>query len=97
LEIHVEYTPAQVVSEYLRHRFSDECGAVHGILYNSAKSSEGVNAALFIESGEIEGVATEWWKPKQAVLQLIGREDVIVERERAREEVCISLCIGEMK
>jgi len=72
-EVHVEYTPTQVVSEHLRHRFRTSDGnPVLGVVYESAQVKHGVNAALFIESGQIEGVPTESWKPKAPLLRLVN-------------------------
>jgi hypothetical protein len=76
----VEYTPTQVVWEYLRHRARDEQGrAIHGLLYKSTKREGGVNLALFIESEEVEGVASDGWKPKEHRLKMVGVEEVIKE------------------
>jgi len=72
-EIHVECTPTQVVSEYLRHRFRTSDGnPVLGVVYESAQVKHGVNAALFIESGQIERVPTESWNPKAPLLKLVN-------------------------
>jgi hypothetical protein len=76
-EIHIEYTPTQVVSEYLRHRLKDANGeAVHGVLYRSAKDEAGINLALFIESEQVEGVITDHWKKRDAVMRLIDTTEV---------------------
>ena len=72
-EVHVEYTPTQVVSEYLRHRFSNASGkTVSGVLYESAKAKGGKNVALFIESERVEGVPSESFKPKTPLLRLLN-------------------------
>jgi HEPN/RES N-terminal domain 1/RES domain len=77
-ELHIEYTPTQVVSEYLRHRARDKQGrAIHGLLYKSAKREGGVNLALFIESEEVEGVSSNRWKPKERRLKMVDIEEVI--------------------
>jgi HEPN/RES N-terminal domain 1/RES domain len=74
--IHIEYTPTQVVSEFIRHRITDvNGGRVRGLLYSSAKEQGAVNLALFIESAEIEGVPTESWKAKPAVLRMVTVEE----------------------
>ncbi len=55
LETHVEYTPTQVVSEYLRHRFRDKTKKpVRGMLYWSANASDTKNLALFTGADEEE-------------------------------------------
>jgi RES domain-containing protein len=77
-ELHIEYTPTQVVSEYLRHRSRDKQGrAIHGLLYKSTKREDGINLALFIESEEVEGVPSDGWKPKEHRLKMVGVEEVI--------------------
>lgn len=79
-ELHIEYTPTQVVSEYLRHRARDKQGrAIHGLLYKSAKREGGVNLALFIDSEDVEGVPSDGWKPKEHRLKMVGVEEVIKE------------------
>jgi hypothetical protein len=76
-ELHIEYTPTQVVSEYLRHRLRDKQGRpIHGLLYKSTEREGGVNLALFIESEELEGVPSDRWKPKEHRLKMIGVEEV---------------------
>ena len=40
---HVEYTPSQVISEYIR----DQCEDVFGIIYPSRHNSKGKNIAFF--------------------------------------------------
>jgi hypothetical protein len=77
-ELHIEYTPTQVVSEYLRHRLRDKQGrAIHGLLYKSTKREGGVNLAFFVESEEVEGVPSDGWKPKEHRLKMVGVEEVI--------------------
>ena len=72
-KVHVEYTPTQVVSEYLRHRFLTSSGkAVSGVLYESSKVKRGTNAALFFESEQVEGVPTDRNKPQRPVLKLLS-------------------------
>jgi hypothetical protein len=52
-EIHIEYTPTQVASEFFRHRLHDAQGhSIRGLVYGSAKRTGAVNLALFIESSE---------------------------------------------
>jgi hypothetical protein len=72
-EVHVEYTPTQVVSEYLRHRFSNASGkTVSGVLYESAKAKGGKNVALFIESEQVEGVPQKSLNRKAYLLKLVN-------------------------
>jgi len=72
LETHVEYTPTQVVSEYLRHRFRDKASkTVRGILYDSAKVAGKKNIALFMGADEVEGYKTESWKKVDPLIRLV--------------------------
>jgi hypothetical protein len=72
-EIHIEYTPTQVVSEYLRRRLRDCDGRkIRGVLYRSAKKSGGTNLALFVESEEVDGVPSERLTPKKRMLRLVS-------------------------
>jgi hypothetical protein len=76
-ELHIEYTPTQVVSEYLRHRLRDKQGRpILGLLYKSAECEGGVNLALFVESEDVEGVPSDRWKPKEHRLRMVGVEEV---------------------
>jgi hypothetical protein len=70
---HVEYTPTQVVAEYLRHRLRDGDGSIiRGVIYRSSKDDEGINIALFVNSEEIEGVAPKYpWRTKAPLLRLV--------------------------
>lgn len=75
-EPHVEYTPTQVVSEYLRHRFRDKDGrGVRGILYPSAKVNGMKNLALFISSDEVMGAPIERWKKKNPAIKLVRAKE----------------------
>jgi RES domain len=49
---HVEYVPAQIVTEYVRYRLSERVGKeIVGIRYRSARNTDGVGCVLFY-SGE---------------------------------------------
>jgi hypothetical protein len=49
--IHIEYVPTQVVTEWIRTRFeSGRTEPIEGVLYQSARNPDGVNAALFIDN-----------------------------------------------
>jgi hypothetical protein len=77
-ELHVEYTPTQVVSEYLRHRLRDRRGRpIHGLLYTSAEDKGGINLALFISSDEVERVPSKWSRPKDILLKLTRVQEAI--------------------
>lgn len=72
-KIHVEYTPTQVVSEFLRHRFRTSAGkSVSGVFYESSKVKHGTNAALFIESKQVDGVPQESLNRKTYLLKLVN-------------------------
>lgn len=74
---HVEYTPTQVVSEFIKHRFRDAEGrSVEGVLYPSARRSEGINIVLFVESENVDGVPVESYIPPERVLRLVGVKKV---------------------
>lgn len=80
VEIHIEYTPTQVVSEYLRHRLHDTEGrCVGGVVYDSAKRAGATNIALFVGSEHVEGVHSPWWRTKEPLLtlKLVGAEEVV--------------------
>jgi HEPN/RES N-terminal domain 1/RES domain len=75
-EIHIEYTPTQIVSEFFRHRLHDDQGKpIRGVVYGSAKCEGTSNVALFMESSEVEGVPTESWKKKESILRLVSIEE----------------------
>jgi hypothetical protein len=81
LETHVEYSPTQVVSEYLRHRFRDKKSRpVGGILYWSAKASGKKNLALFMGADEVEGFKSKPWGKAEALIKLVKAS------ERARKK-----------
>ncbi len=76
-EIHIEYVPTQVVSEYLRHRVQDVHGrAIRGLVYESAKRPGTRNLALFIESAEVDGVEVDSWPKKVILLRLVSVGEV---------------------
>ncbi len=75
-EIHIEYVPTQVVSEFLRHRFRGKDGEpIRGVVYGSAKRPGSKNVALFIEAAEVEGVKVESWRRKDAVVRLLSSKE----------------------
>lgn len=50
---HVEYVPSQVVTEYVRYRLVEKVGQpVQGILYGSARTTEGTGCVLFLKHGD---------------------------------------------
>ena len=77
-EVHVEYTPTQVVAEYIRHRRSDGHGnPVRGLMYRSSKDDGGTNIALFVQSEEIEDVEPKYsWRKRTPVLRLVKVDEV---------------------
>jgi hypothetical protein len=94
LETHVEYTPTQVVSEYLRHRFRDKANKlVRGVLYGSAKAAGKKNMALFMGADEVEGYKAEPWKKADPLIRLVKAKERIrgkkahVKRHRSLDAV----------
>jgi len=94
LETHVEYTPTQVVSEYLRHRFRDKANMlVRGVLYGSAKAAGKKNMALFMGTDEVEGYKAEPWKKADPLIRLVKAKERIrgkkahVKRHRSLDAV----------
>lgn len=72
-QIHIDYAPTQVVSEFIRHRLKAEDGkAIQGFLYDSAKENGSSNLALFISSEDVEGVAAASWKKPKPVVRLLS-------------------------
>lgn len=89
-QIHIEYVPTQVVSEYLRHLFRDADGApVAGLAWEWARRSGARNVVLFldrdrcVEPGErpalVEGLLVELVALEPAPL---GVSPTKVERSR---------------
>lgn len=67
----VDYIPTQVVSEFLRHRFTDKYGnRVDGILYPSVQRPGGRNLVLFVTRAGIEGIETESYGHTSKLLRL---------------------------
>lgn len=88
VEIHIEYVPTQVVSEYLRHRFRGSHGeAIRGMVYGSAKRPGTKNLAIFIESAEVEGVLVKSWQKKDSLLRLLTAEEIDTAKEQPLAEV----------
>lgn len=71
--IHVEYTPTQVVAEFIRMRFRDQAGnAVDGVLYPSSRRNDGRNLVLFLNRAHIEGIGCGHYIELPKVLRLSG-------------------------
>jgi hypothetical protein len=59
-QLHLEYTPTQIVTEYFRARFKDrDDHPLDGLVYPSARREGGRNVALFISREQIEGIESE--------------------------------------
>lgn len=56
--IHIEYVPTQVVTEWLASCFAPPGGAIHGMLYRSART-DGVNAAIFVDNDGVRDPGDE--------------------------------------
>ncbi|MGC2742712.1 MAG: HEPN-associated N-terminal domain-containing protein [Candidatus Angelobacter sp.] len=69
--IHVEYTPTQVVAEFIKERFRDREGnRVDGVLYPSSRRSEGRNIVLFVNRGNLEGISGDGYLEPPKILRL---------------------------
>jgi hypothetical protein len=78
---HIEYVPTQIVTEYFRHRFLYERepgkrSSVYGILYPSSKRKNSVNAVLFFNRFDCEGIDENPPFPKKKWLRLLQRETI---------------------
>lgn len=54
---HIDYVPAQIVTEYFRRVFRFDEQALDGIIYPSTRNASGRNLALFIDRDDIQGVS----------------------------------------
>ena len=55
---HIDYVPAQIVTEYFRRVFVTADGArLDGIIYPSTRNADGRNVALFFDRRDIEGIS----------------------------------------
>ena len=76
---HIEYVPTQIVTEYFRHRFLYEHAPgqrsqVFGIVYPSARSEDGVNAVLFLDRLNCEGIDDDSGLARKKYLRLLATE-----------------------
>ena len=55
-KIHIDYVPTQVLTEYLRHRSSDQTNRSDGVKYSSSKIQDGQNIVIFATREDIIGV-----------------------------------------
>jgi hypothetical protein len=86
-EIHIEYTPTQVVSEFFRHRLTDGKGnPIRGLVYESAKRPGTRNLTLFITSQDVDGIETNGWLQSKPVLRLLSADEVSVAQAAMPEE-----------
>ena len=77
---HIEYTPTQVVSEFIKHRFRDADGRnVEGVLYPSARREDGTNIILFIKSENVDGVPVASYLRPERILRLLRARTVVIE------------------
>ncbi|MGE6695999.1 RES family NAD+ phosphorylase [Sphingobium limneticum] len=54
---HIDYVPAQIVTEYFRRVFRIDDAALDGIIYPSTRSAQGRNIALFVQRDDIQGLS----------------------------------------
>jgi RES domain-containing protein len=78
--VHVEYAPTQVVSEFIKLRFTDQEGnRVDGVLYPSSRRREGCNAVLFANRDNVEGIPSDGYAQPEKWLLLTASKTVLVE------------------
>jgi HEPN/RES N-terminal domain 1/RES domain/Protein of unknown function (DUF2934) len=84
--IHVEYTPTQVVSEFIKLRFRGADGnPVDGVLYPSSRRDDGRNLVLFLGRENIEGIPNGSYREPTKLIRLISCKTISVEKSiRAR-------------
>jgi hypothetical protein len=84
--IHVEYTPTQIVSEFIKLRFRDVDGSpVDGVLYPSSRRDDGRNLVLFLRRENIEGIPNEAYREPPRLIRLISCKTISLEKSiRAR-------------
>ncbi len=56
---HIDYVPAQIVTEYFRRVFRFGEDALDGIIYPSTRNATGRNIALFVDRADIKGLS-QW-------------------------------------
>jgi hypothetical protein len=54
---HIDYVPAQIVTEYFRRVFRIDDRALDGIIYPSTRNEAGRNIALFVDRDDIQGLS----------------------------------------
>lgn len=54
---HIDYVPAQIVTEYFRRVFRVEGKALDGIIYPSTRNAAGRNIALFVDRDDVQGLS----------------------------------------
>ena len=68
---HIEYVPTQVVTEFIKLRFTDQQGKkLDGIMYPSSQRCEGRNLVLFATQENIEGIQTERYVEPPKLLRM---------------------------
>jgi hypothetical protein len=80
--IHVEYTPTQAVSEFIKLRFKDRDGnPVDGVFYPSSRRSQGCNVVLFATRENVEDIPTDAYPPPEKILRLTASKSISVTNE----------------
>lgn len=78
--VHIEYAPTQVVSEFIKSRFTDQNGnRVDGVLYPSSRRREGCNAVFFANRDNVEGIPSDTYPPPEKWLRLTASKTISVE------------------
>ncbi len=85
--MHIEYTPTQVVTEFIKLRFRDRNNdRVGGILYPSSRNEGGRNLVLFVDRDNIQGIATESYREPQKLLTLVAAKTIELGADPATTE-----------
>jgi hypothetical protein len=80
--VHVEYASTQVVSEFIKLRFTDQDGnRVDGVLYPSSRRHEGCNVVLFTNGENVERIPSDAYPPPEKWLRLNASKTIHVEDE----------------
>jgi RES domain-containing protein len=81
-QVHIEYTPTQVVSEFIKLRFRDQDGnRVDGVFYPSSRQRKGRNVALFATRENVENIPGDTYPQPVKLLRLTVSKTIAVEEE----------------
>jgi hypothetical protein len=80
-QVHVEYVPTQVVTEYFRTEVRHEDQPILGIRYQSARHPEGQSLVLFATQDDLVGVERPW-RREEPWIELIDRSEATITQEQ---------------